>query len=314
MSTSGSISFNQTASDLCKASLRKLGILGEGENMTAQQASDCLDGLNRLLKKWQADGLHLWKEDEVVVFPANSTQPFYTLSATGDYSTLTTELITTTLSVAAAVSASSITVTTATGITNGFYIGICLDDNTIHWTTVNGTPIGSVVMLTLPLVSAASINNTIYCFQTKANKPLRVLDARVQAGSNSEIQITQLAREEYFILPNKTTRGLPTQYYYDSRLDTGRLYVYPMAQGSSQLLKLTVEKFIEDCLVGANNLDLPAEWLYALVWNLAEEMALEFGTTGDRLQVIMQKSQKSYEDILGWDRENVSIVFQPSFY
>lgn len=67
----------------------------------------------------------------------------------------------TTLAVAASTSDASVTVTSATGITNGDVIGILLDNGKTHWTTVNGAPSGAVVTLTAAMPSAAAIGKSV---------------------------------------------------------------------------------------------------------------------------------------------------------
>lgn len=45
-----------TAQDIIKAALRKIGVLGVGQSLSAEEAQDGLDQLNRLLSRWAAEG------------------------------------------------------------------------------------------------------------------------------------------------------------------------------------------------------------------------------------------------------------------
>jgi len=312
--TSGSVTFNQTANAICEAALRKLGILAEGEVITGQMMIDTRAALNRLVKEWQTDGLHLWKQDEIVVFPKSSNPVYYTLGVSGDYAVLNSNLVSTYISVAASSGATSITVNNDDGVVDGYYIGIVLDDDSIQWTTVNGTPAANVIQLDNALTDDVAINNKVYCFQSKTNKPLRILHGRVTIDDDSEIELRNISHDDYFRLTNRNIVSRPTQYYYNPRLDDGRLYVYPLAQNALYLMKFTVESTIEDLLTGTENADFPQEWLNALIWNLAEEMGLEFGANLEKMQIIIAKAQKSYNKILGWDRETTPITFQPTYY
>lgn len=67
----------------------------------------------------------------------------------------------TTLSVGASISATSITVTSATGIANGDVIGVLMDTGQTHWTTVSGAPAGNVVTLAVGLTAAAASGKTV---------------------------------------------------------------------------------------------------------------------------------------------------------
>lgn len=68
----------------------------------------------------------------------------------------------TTLTVAASKGDLTITVVSVTGIADGDSIGILLDDSTIHWTTVNGTPAALIVSLDEALSGDAASGKTVY--------------------------------------------------------------------------------------------------------------------------------------------------------
>jgi hypothetical protein len=74
---------------------------------------------------------------------------------------LVTHRVDTTLSVAAAASATTITVASATGISSGDMIAVLLDDDTTHFTTVSGAPAGNVVTLTVAMPGAAAIGRDV---------------------------------------------------------------------------------------------------------------------------------------------------------
>lgn len=75
--------------------------------------------------------------------------------------TVDPELTTTTLSANAASDATSVTVTSATGIVSGNSIGVALDDGTVHWTYVSSVT-GTTVTLGTALYGAAASGNTVY--------------------------------------------------------------------------------------------------------------------------------------------------------
>jgi hypothetical protein len=74
---------------------------------------------------------------------------------------IVTHRVDTTISVAAAAAATTITVASATGIATGDLIAILLDDDTTHFTTVNGAPVGNVVTIAVALPSAAAIGRDV---------------------------------------------------------------------------------------------------------------------------------------------------------
>ena len=69
---------------------------------------------------------------------------------------------TTTLSVAASKSATTITLVSVTGLADKDSLGIELDSGECHWTFSDGTPIAGVVILGSYLPGAAASGNTVY--------------------------------------------------------------------------------------------------------------------------------------------------------
>jgi hypothetical protein len=55
-----------------------------------------------------------------------------------------------------------------TGVASGDIIGVALDTGLWHWTTVNGAPSGSTIVLTAGLPSAAGDNNIVHVTRWKA--------------------------------------------------------------------------------------------------------------------------------------------------
>lgn len=72
-----------------------------------------------------------------------------------------TETTTTTLSAGASKGATSIIVTSATGIYENESIGVTLDDGTVQWTLVGGVT-GTTITLDEGLDGAAASGNTVY--------------------------------------------------------------------------------------------------------------------------------------------------------
>ena len=60
MATSGSTDFKLQRSAIVQASLRVLGVLGEGETPSTAQTSICAEGFNVFIKSLQNKGINLW--------------------------------------------------------------------------------------------------------------------------------------------------------------------------------------------------------------------------------------------------------------
>ena len=83
MTTSGSVDFNQSATEIIKDALILVGGLEDDETPSAAQEQYAMRALNRMAKAWSAKGLKawVWKEATLDLVIA---QPSYTLGPGGD--------------------------------------------------------------------------------------------------------------------------------------------------------------------------------------------------------------------------------------
>lgn len=313
MPTSGSYDYSRTAGQIINAALRKLGISSEGEDPSAKQLTDAMEDLNLLVKSWPANGIDLWRYEELTVF-TEADKLIYSIGATGDkasFNAFKTEIAT-----AASSTDLTITVDSDDNITNGDVIGIELDDGTLQWTTVNGVPAADVVTITDALTDDVAVDNHVYNYTSIAQRPLRIYDGRVKLGSDSEIPLRQLSRSDYKDLPSKESTGTPTQYFYNPLLTNGKLTVWPVSDSVQHRLLFSAQRQLQDLDATTDNLDFPQEWLKAIIWNLAVDMAPDYNiptidpATYDRLEA---RAQKYLDDVEDFDIENVSFQFAPAY-
>ena len=311
MTTSGTYTYNVTATQIINGAFRKCGVLEEGETPSAEMSADALEALEIMIKGWHSEGLHLWKYEEMILFLVTS-QESYDLGPSGGNWVKKSDLTTTALASDAASSATTITVDSITGVADADIIGVVIDDNTIHWTTVNGAPSGSTITLTTGLDGAASTDNAVYAYTTKGPRPLQVTDGRVQVESTSETILTMKGRNDYFLLSNKSSKGTPVEAYYSPRLTNGKLYIWPTVNDERIFLNLTTQIPIEDITSSSNNLDFPQEWFLPLVWCLSQQIYVEFGVNDQvTVQKIEKEADKWYEKVLDFDIEEADLILMP---
>ena len=312
MATSGSDDYSVTRNDIVQAALRKVGQLGEGEVPTAQQTNDGADDLERMVKLWQAAGLHLWKYEEMILFLVGSQKSYDLGTTTTENWLKESDLVSTTTAADAAISATAITVASITGIASGDIVGIITDDTTIHWDVVNGAPAGTTVTLTTGLDVAATSGAIMYAYTSRGVRPLQITQIRTQIDDNSEITHRMISRDEYFGLANKAATGSAIQSYYNPRLGSGRLFPWPTAQDERQFLNVSAQISIEDFDGSGNSPDFPAEWFDPLVWGLAERFLSEYGVIDPvTVQLVTSMAARTYEMAEDFDSEDTSLVFRP---
>ena len=200
-----------------------------------------------------------------------------------------------------------------TGMAASDTIGIVLDDDTIHWTTIVSVDSATQVTITSGLASAAAADNNVYTYTTALGKPLRIHSVRRATGvGNNETQIPmlELSRDDYFSLPTKAQNGLPTHYYYNPDLNNGTLYVWPRPNDPELYMRMTFERELEDMDAASNNFDFPDEWLETLTYQLAVRLAPAFGRD-QKLAVIGPIADDLLENIKSWDAETTSIQLIP---
>lgn len=131
--------------------------------------------------------------------------------------------------------------------------------------------------------------------------PLEITSIRITRGT-SEIPMYRMSREDYFDLPNKTTQGYPTQFYYDRQRSGGTLYVWPAPDATAGTLKFTYRRLIMDMDASVDNPDVPQEWLEAMVYGLGKRLAENYGLTGSPMaQAVAAEADRTYAVVKGFD-------------
>jgi len=302
MAVSGSKNFVVTRSDIINAALRKVGGYDPSESPAAEETADASMALNLLVKEISTEIDIPWRET-VTLFLQPATRS-YTIGLTGDHAT--TSYDETTLSADAATSATTITLTSTTGLTAADYIGIKLNDGTIHWTTiVNAT----TTTIATGLASAASSGNAVYAYTTKAYRPQRIVYAYRRDSSGIDTEVTLIGEAAYHSLSNKGADGPVTQAFYKQTMTNGTIYVWPDNTSGNDKLILVGQNLADDFDSSGDNPQFPVEWSNVLVWKLALELAPEYEISGQKFKEIKAMAEEKYWTMLSNDVENASVIF-----
>lgn len=239
-------------------------------------------------------------------------------SYAGNYSTghVTTSYTYTTLSAAASSGASTVTVTSATGIANTYNIGIEQDDGTMHWTTVNGAPSGSVVTLTAVTTAAASSGNSVFVYQTRANRPLRILQAYTTTPnlltSTSDVPVEVITNSEFLTLSNKNMESnYPLYISYEPTL-TGNYKFWPRFVDGDRVIVARVHRVLEDFDASGDTPDFPQEYYIPLIYELACALAPDYNVSPQKYAILRKEADSWLEKVAQNDYEEGSIYFEPA--
>jgi len=312
---SGSVDFTQTRNEIVTDALTLCGAIGEGETPGSAMNAAAVRQLERMIKHWQGQGIHIWSRRHAVLYVTPSQASYDLGTSSTDHATEESDAVRTTLGADASTGATSLTVSSITGIAASDEIGIVLDDDTFQWTTVSGSPTGTTVGLAASLTGAASSGNYVHSYTTDLARPLKIIDAQWRNEPDSlDIPVEMLSDEEYYSLPNKANTGETVEAYYHPKIssDLGKIYLWPVPNTVNRTLRLTCLMPLQDFDSSGNNADFPTEWLDCLVWNLAKRLLPNYGASGRAsAQEIIQGGTTMLNEMLGWDQEPASVFFQP---
>lgn len=311
MATSGSVDWTVTRDEIIKAAYR-LVVSDEDFTPTTNQTNNAALLLNGIVKSYNASlGMPLWALNYAFILTVSGTY-----AATIGSGHVTASYTRTTLSADSAANDTKIDVTSASGISSTYYIGVELDDGDMHWTTVDGAPSGTTVTLTAGVASAASSGNNVYCYQTKLNRPLRIVQAYSIVGdvlsSTSDIPVTMVTTEEYLKLSNKSQEMYPLYLNYEPLL-TGTVKFWPRFSNGERVVVIRYHRALEDFDATGDTPDFPQEWNLPLIYELAVALAPTYNVEVTKLSTLRKERDKWVSEVSENDYEEGSIYFQPGY-
>lgn len=186
-----------------------------------------------------------------------------------------------------------------------------------QWMT-EGIKLWKVQEITFPLVLAQTTYSVgpSGCDVT-ADRPLRILQAWIRntvATPDIDIPLNIMARQDYNTLGSKFSTGTANSIWLNPGVSssTVKLFLTPDATAvATYTVYMVVQKPIDDINASSDVPDFPNEWMQALVWGLADQLALEYGLPVNHRQEVLMKAEKYRDLLVSWDIENESTFFTP---
>lgn len=304
MSTSGNNVLTTTTQELIQNAFIYSGVYRKTSSITNENYNTALKCLNDMVQAWKSYGFNIWKDIKAYLFTQYNTSEY----SLGNTAHATESYVATTLDGAVISGAGSVELTSATGITDGDFIGIIKDDSNIFWTTINGL-VGTTATLTDNIDGACADDNVVFTYTTKITKPLEIVNVTLLQNSSNEVGFTQMSRERYMLLANKASLGSPTQYYYQTRRTDTLMFLWATPSDPSQPVTFTYQPYFDKFLNQSNEPDFPAEWFKAITWNLADELSVVFGTSENRKKDTEKKARYWLDMARSGDNEDASLTF-----
>ena len=311
MATSGSVDFSTSRNTLLTDALMDAGVIGEGDTATSDQIAVASRKLNAIVKQWMgkadfAPGLKVWSRSRATVF-LQKNQGSYSLGSSGDHAT--TSYTRTTLTASSAASSTSLTVSSITGISASDYIGIELDDGTLHWDTVSGSPSGTTVTITTGLASAAASGRYVYAYTTKMTRPLEILTASLRDSDLNDTPLSFMSLEDYEAIGDKSADGTPSSILYEFGLTNGTIYTDVQPDDVTSQLRIVVLRPLEDFDASTDEPDYPQGWYRPLQAQLTMDLCVAYSRpVSQELKLMRDESLAMAQSQFA---ETTDIYFQP---
>ena len=138
-----------------------------------------------------------------------------------------------------------------------------------------------------------------------------ILDAVIRrdvGGTDTDLQITRIDRNEYLGIPTKTTKGRPSQFYVE-RTITPTVYLWPTPENSTDKLISYRWTRIEDIDAAINDFDLPARFLPCMVLGLASSLALKRNPA--KFAVLQPLYETALQSAIRYDEDRSSVHLVP---
>lgn len=311
-----SITYNEDMLQIITDALELIGYLAAGETVAANDITFCSNILNKMLKAWEAQGIHLWTVSEGTLFFVQN-QGQYILSATNgaNASDGTGTPIETTLSSIG--SGTTVNVVSSIGMTVGDNIGVCQDSQIIFWSTIASINNNAVTM-NAPLTSSASQGNAVYTYTNNLGKALSIQSARLRNSSGFDRTVKIIPHNDYMMIPQKSSSSSPTVLSYLPQVSSGIVYVWPCPSDVNSRMEITYLRTIIDLVNTTDMPDLPQEWLEAITYNLAVRLASAYGISlsSQGLQgnpSLLTMAAQFLEELKAWDAEQPYVCFVPNY-
>lgn len=158
-----------------------------------------------------------------------------------------------------------------------------------------------------------------------ATRPLRLFDGSfvrsTVAGVVTDVDLTLLTRQAYFQQSTKAVTGTTSSIYYFPGIDVpfgptnggtgyGTLYVYfPTDANSTYTAYCNMMRPLYDMGAATDAFDLPAEWMRALKYMLAADMAYEYQVDPQTITFLEQKAKAMHQMLTEWQYDQALVAF-----
>lgn len=298
MATSGSWDFSRTAAQVIQSAYEDLGIVVPGGTIAAADSTMALARLNMIVKQLQGDsdftpGLKIWTRQRITLFPEVARQSYLIGPASTD-ARCGANVARTTISAVEAAGQTVISITLNTDNTthkgstitmaSGDIVGIQLDNSTIDWTTISGTPAATMTIANA-LTYQASAGNYAWWFTGKAQRFPLIEFAVLRDSNRNDTPLdiyTQV--QQYEAMVAKLAPGDCTAILVEPLPLNTRVTLNSQPTILTKQIVMTVMYPEEDYDATSDDIAFPQEYYRLLSWELAWAISPSVGRWTQTMQ------------------------------
>ena len=127
--------------------------------------------------------------------------------------------------------------------------------------------------------------------------------------SGIDYELDRMSRGDYLTLPNKTTEGRPSQYYFNRQVSP-EITLWATPDNSTDTLVYYYVQRIDDADTMVNTTDAPFRFLPCMVAGLAYYLAVK--RAPDRIQLLKALYEEEFQRAADEDSDRVPLKLQPS--
>ena len=127
--------------------------------------------------------------------------------------------------------------------------------------------------------------------------------------SGTDYEVERISRGEYATLPNKSTQGRPSQFYFDRQIDP-IINLWSVPENSTDQLIYYYVQRIQDADALVNTTDMPFRFYPCMVAGLAYYMALK--RAPEKVQILKSVYEEEFQRAADEDEGRTPLKRQPS--
>jgi hypothetical protein len=125
----------------------------------------------------------------------------------------------------------------------------------------------------------------------------------------TDYELDRISRGDYMTLPDKTTQGRPSQFYFDRQV-APVINIWAVPENSTDQLVYYYVQRIQDADTLANTTDMPFRFYPCMVAGLAYYMAMK--RAPDRIQILKSVYEEEFQRAADEDEGRTPLKLQPS--